>query len=86
MSLDRFVRVFHQQVRFQESSRVEKVLTEKGVDLEGDTIEQFAVEYLLEHPQVDSVLLGMKREPYVDFARKMLKTLAEAEAEAVVDN
>ncbi|KAF9193731.1 hypothetical protein BGZ51_002395 [Haplosporangium sp. Z 767] len=82
MSLDRFVQVFHQQVRFQEARRVEKILTEKGVDLEGDTIEQFAVEYLLEHPQVDSVLLGMKREPYVDFAHKMLKTLAEAETAA----
>ncbi|KAF9349602.1 hypothetical protein BGX26_012122 [Mortierella sp. AD094] len=77
--LDRFVQVFHQQVRFQESSRVEKMLTDKGIDLKGESIEKFAVEYLLEHDQVDSVLLGMKREAYVDFAHDMLKTMAETE-------
>ncbi|KAG0208365.1 hypothetical protein BGX28_000659 [Mortierella sp. GBA30] len=77
--LDRFLIVFNQQVRSQESGRVEAMLAERGIDLEGDSIEQFAVDYLLEHAQVDSVLLGMKREPYVDFARNMLKTLTEVE-------
>ncbi|KAG0370001.1 hypothetical protein BGX24_002208 [Mortierella sp. AD032] len=74
-SLDHFIHAFHQQVRFQETTRIAKVMTERGVDLEGESIEQFAVEYLLEHDQIDAVLLGMKREPYVDFARGMLKSL-----------
>ncbi|KAF9205354.1 hypothetical protein BGZ49_004154 [Haplosporangium sp. Z 27] len=71
--LDQFARVFQQQVRFQESSRVEKMLTDKGIDLKGESIEKFAIEYLLEHTQVDSVLLGMKRDTYVDFAHDLLK-------------
>ncbi|KAF9572557.1 hypothetical protein EC968_009700 [Mortierella alpina] len=75
-ALDRFLRVFNQQVRFQESTRVQALLTERGIDLEGDSIEKFAVEYLLEHAQVDAVLLGMKREPYVDFARNILRSLS----------
>ncbi|KAF9910066.1 hypothetical protein EC991_007397 [Linnemannia zychae] len=74
-SLDHFIHAFHQQVRFQETTRIAKVMTERGVDLKGEPIEQFAVEYLLEHDQVDAVLLGMKREPYVDFARGLLKSL-----------
>ncbi|KAF9091720.1 hypothetical protein BGX29_010806 [Mortierella sp. GBA35] len=74
-SLDHFIHAFHQQVRFQETTRIAKVMTERGVDLKGEPIEQFAVEYLLEHDQVDTVLLGMKREPYVDFARNLLKSL-----------
>ncbi|KAF9934726.1 hypothetical protein FBU30_000584 [Linnemannia zychae] len=79
-TLDHFVHAFHQQVRFQESTRVAKDMTERGIDLEGGSIEQFAIEYLLEHDQVDSVLLGMKREPYVDFARHILQDLAVPEA------
>ncbi|ORZ24933.1 NADP-dependent oxidoreductase domain-containing protein [Lobosporangium transversale] len=78
--LDHFVRVFHQQVRSQETQRVTKMLTDRGIDLKGESIEQFAVEYLLEHTQVDSVLLGMKREPYVDFARKVLCSLLDEES------
>ncbi|KAG0042996.1 hypothetical protein BGZ83_011944 [Gryganskiella cystojenkinii] len=74
-SLDKFVHVFNQQVRAQESKRVEAMLTERGVHLKGDSIETFAIEYLLDHAEVDSVLLGMKREPYVDFAHKILKDL-----------
>ncbi|KAF9577846.1 hypothetical protein BGW38_006681 [Lunasporangiospora selenospora] len=76
-SVDIFAHAFHQQVRSQETKRVEKMLTERGVDLEGESVERFAIEYLLEHAQVDSVLLGMKREPYVDFSRKILKDLAK---------
>ncbi|KAF9111452.1 hypothetical protein BGX27_004932 [Mortierella sp. AM989] len=72
--IDQFIQAFYQQVRFQESSRVEKMLIDRGIDLEGKSIETFAVEYLLEHSQVDSVLLGMKREAYVDFAHNFLKT------------
>ncbi|KAG0283252.1 hypothetical protein BGZ97_008616, partial [Linnemannia gamsii] len=75
-SLDHFIHAFHQQVRFQETARIAKIMTERGIDLKGEPIEQFAVEYLLEHDQVDAVLLGMKREPYVDFARGLLKSLA----------
>ncbi|KAF9132768.1 hypothetical protein BGW39_011350 [Mortierella sp. 14UC] len=77
-SLDHFIHAFHQQVRFQETTRITKVMAERGVDLKGEPIEQFAVEYLLEHDQVDAVLLGMKREPYVDFARGLLKSLVAA--------
>ncbi|KAG0355858.1 hypothetical protein BGZ54_000941 [Gamsiella multidivaricata] len=73
--LDHFVRAFHQQVRSQESDRVKKMLTDRGIDLKGSTVEQFAIEYLLEYAQVNSVLLGMKRQPYVDFAREMLKIM-----------
>ncbi|CAO3566358.1 unnamed protein product [Mortierella alpina] len=79
-ALDRFLRVFNQQVRFQESGRVQALMTERGIDLEGDSIERFAVEYLLEHAQVDSVLLGMKREPYVEFARDILRSLSAGAA------
>lgn len=74
-SLDHFVHAFHQQVRFQETTRIRKIMTERGVNLKEEPIEQFAVEYLLEHDQVDAVLVGMKREPYVDFARGVLKSL-----------
>ncbi|KAG0276783.1 hypothetical protein BGZ95_007038 [Linnemannia exigua] len=76
-SLDHFIQAFHQQVRFQETTRIAKVMAERGVDLKGESIEQFAVEYLLEHDQIDAVLLGMKREPYVDFARGVLKSLVD---------
>ncbi|KAF9302058.1 hypothetical protein BGZ74_005914 [Mortierella antarctica] len=75
-ALDKYIHAFQQQVRFQETGRVSAMLAERGIDLEGASIEQFALEYLLEHEQVDAVLLGMKREPYVDFARKTLRTLA----------
>lgn len=74
-SLDHFIHAFHQQVRFQETTRIRKIMTERGVNLKEEPIEQFAVEYLLEHDQVDAVLVGMKREPYVDFARGVLKSL-----------
>ncbi|KAG9062553.1 hypothetical protein KI688_005468 [Linnemannia hyalina] len=74
-SLDHFIHAFHQQVRFQESTRIRNIMTERGVNLKEVPIEQFAVEYLLEHDQVDAVLVGMKREPYVDFARGVLKSL-----------
>ncbi|KAG0330273.1 hypothetical protein BG004_002138 [Podila humilis] len=73
--MDKYLQAFQQQVRFQETGRVSAMLAERGINLEGDTIEEFAVEYLLEHEQVDSVLLGMKREPYVDFARKIVRSL-----------
>ncbi|KAF9426254.1 hypothetical protein BGZ94_006757 [Podila epigama] len=76
-ALDKYIHAFHQQVRSQESKRVEKMLTGYGVDLGGGPIEKFALEYLLEHEQVDSVLLGMKREPYVDFARKTLQNIVQ---------
>ncbi|KAG0037402.1 hypothetical protein BGZ82_002597 [Podila clonocystis] len=76
-ALDKYIHAFQQQVRFQETGRVSAMLAERGIDLEGESIEQFALEYLLEHEQVDAVLLGMKREPYVDFARKTLQTLAQ---------
>ncbi|KAF9974006.1 hypothetical protein BGZ73_002703 [Actinomortierella ambigua] len=80
--IDHFLEAFQQQVRFLESKRVEQMLTDRGVDLEGDTIEKFAIEYLLEHDQaVDSVLLGMKRERYVDFAREVLKEFLPAETQ-----
>jgi len=84
-SLDRFVLVFNQQVRAQESKRVEGILTERGIDLKGESIESFAVEYLLDHAEVDSVLLGMKREPYVDFARKTLESLTPPVAAAAAE-
>ncbi|KAF8937297.1 hypothetical protein BGZ47_009111 [Haplosporangium gracile] len=74
-SLDHYIHAFHQQVRFQETTRISKIMTERGVNLKEEPIEQFAVEYLLEHDQVDAVLMGMKREPYVDFARGLLKSL-----------
>jgi len=74
--MDKYIHAFQQQVRFQETGRVSAMLAERGIDLEGEPIEQFALEYLLEHEQVDAVLLGMKREPYVDFARKTLQKLA----------
>ncbi|KAG0224193.1 hypothetical protein BGW42_005290, partial [Actinomortierella wolfii] len=75
----RFLEAFEQQVRILESKRVERMLTDRGVELEGDTIEKFAIEYLLEHDQaVDSVLLGMKRERYVDCAREVLQDLLPA--------
>ncbi|KAF9169233.1 hypothetical protein BGX20_010619 [Mortierella sp. AD010] len=77
--LDQFVQIFHQQVRFQESSRVEKMLTDRGIDLRGEPVEKFALEHLLEHEQIDSVLLGMKKGAYVDFAHDMLKIMAESE-------
>ncbi|KAF9996864.1 hypothetical protein BGZ80_005707 [Entomortierella chlamydospora] len=77
--LDQYVQIFHQQVRFQESSRVEKMLTDRGIDLRGETVEKFALEHLLEHEQIDSMLLGMKRDAYVDFAHDMLKMMAESE-------
>ncbi|KAK5799244.1 NADP-dependent oxidoreductase domain-containing protein [Linnemannia elongata] len=77
-SLDHFIHAFHQQVRFQETTRIRKIMTERGVNLKEEPIEQFAVEYLLEHDQVDAILLGMKREPYVDFARGVLKSLVVA--------
>ncbi|KAG0341553.1 hypothetical protein BG000_008732 [Podila horticola] len=76
-ALDKYINAFQQQVRFQETGRVSAMLAERGIDLEGESIEQFALEYLLEHEQIDAVLLGMKREPYVDFARKTLQTLAQ---------
>ncbi|KAG0026355.1 hypothetical protein BGZ81_006428 [Podila clonocystis] len=76
-ALDKYINAFQQQVRFQETGRVSAMLAERGIDLEDESIEQFALEYLLEHEQVDAVLLGMKREPYVDFARKTLQTLAQ---------
>ncbi|KFH62737.1 hypothetical protein MVEG_11264 [Podila verticillata NRRL 6337] len=75
--MDKYIHAFQQQVRFQETGRVSAMLAERGIDLEGESIEQFAIEYLLEHEQVDAVLLGMKREPYVDFARKTLQRLAQ---------
>lgn len=75
-SLDHFIHAFYQQVRFQETTRIANIMTERGINLKGEPIEQFAVEYLLEHDQVDAVLIGMKREPYVDFARGLLKSLA----------
>ncbi|KAI1295143.1 hypothetical protein EDD11_007970 [Mortierella claussenii] len=75
--LDSFVDVFHQQVRSRETERVTEMLAERGIDLKGEPIEQFAVEHLLEHAQVDSILLGMKREHYVEFARNILRTLTD---------
>ncbi|KAF9145222.1 hypothetical protein BG015_011958, partial [Linnemannia schmuckeri] len=42
-SLDHYIHAFHQQVRFQETTRISKIMTERGVNLKEEPIEQFAV-------------------------------------------
>nr|CAG8447997.1 14767_t:CDS:2 [Entrophospora candida] len=76
-----FIDAFDAEVRYRGSLQVRKYLIEqqgfKELNDKNQNIEEFATNFLFNTGVVDVVLMGMTRERYVDFGRKMLKTLSE---------
>ena len=77
-SLDHFIHAFHQQVRFQETTRIRNIMTERGVNLKEEPIEKFAVEYLFEHDQVDAVLVGDRKSTRLNSIHCLFSRLPES--------
>ncbi|KAG9294769.1 hypothetical protein G9A89_008248 [Geosiphon pyriformis] len=77
-ALRNFLEAFEAEVRYRDSQRVRDFLTNKCgfKELEQDEnkrVEEFAIEFLLKTDVVDTVLMGLTRVSYVDFAREFLK-------------
>ncbi|CAG8537104.1 17205_t:CDS:2 [Acaulospora colombiana] len=77
--LQPFLDTFDAEVRYRGSQQVRKYLIEcQGFNAlaknENLTIEEFSLQFLLESGVVDVVLMGMTREAYVEFAKRMLRS------------
>ncbi|ORY06624.1 Aldo/keto reductase [Basidiobolus meristosporus CBS 931.73] len=73
--LQKFFNEYEREVQHIGSVCLKKYLDARGIEVgEGEgNFEEFAVQFLLEHEKITSVILEVGTEKHVNFARKMLK-------------
>lgn len=59
----------------QDAAHILQYLREKGFSPGNQPLEEYALKFLVENPNVDCVLLGMRQERYVECAVRVLKSI-----------